>query len=135
MTKILCDKCGNEIKYREDLVVTPKGVLVGIPFRYGKYHNACYTEREKTFKGIYTMGGRPMNSRIYRTRIMLLSIISSILGIFLLYGFIDTAIRYPKLSGSVGFSIIPIALIVFAWLAVYEMRVANKYEKLLPSRK
>ena len=124
MTKILCDKCNKEIKYKEDLVVT----TYIIPFILRKYHNACYAQREKTAGGFIFLGPKPVNTNVFTA-----------MGIFFsIFFFLIFAIALLNIPGSASLSLLIfliIAIVVFA--IFFYPRVASyyKYEKALPHKK
>lgn len=50
---IICDKCREEIKSKDDVVIT------SFLFKFILYHNKCYTEALKSAKTIFV--GNPIN--------------------------------------------------------------------------
>ncbi len=61
MEKIRCNGCGKEILSNKDLVVT----TYFAPVLLSKYHNACYSQREKTAWGNLFLGNKPINTKFY----------------------------------------------------------------------
>ena len=123
MEKVLCNSCKQQIKYREDLVVTSYIDIINLK----KYHNRCYSSLKKTSDGFFLVGEKPINTRNYRVYSVLRSLVVAaiLITIFLLT---------PNLfSGSLD--ILYFSLIVLIIIASYEIAMSKKYEEYLPSRK
>lgn len=119
MTTIKCDKCGQEITKKEDLVVTSYN---GLPI-FRKYHNTCYAGLEKETFFRAALFNQPINSKVYTIR----AVFALIFGMIFLFFFLPMFLSIFLFSFN-EFPLIfkvPFLLIIIPFLLAF-MPVFNK---------
>ncbi len=126
MSKILCDKCGKDIKYKKNLVV----VTYFIPFILKKYHNICYAKQEKTLKGIAFLGPKPVNSAGYKfIAIFYISVV--LMFVVFLIAIPDSFQQIIQIYGIDFLTFLLIAILFSMLMISYPLMISRKYEKIL----